>query len=65
MSYNRSKGSKDSAGDRQGFKKTPWISPPFTSEIGVDIKNQPNNQDLVILGGQSLADDKGTPFLPI
>ncbi len=65
VSYNRSKGSKDGEDNVHGFKKTPWISPPFTSEIGTDIKNAANTQDLIRLNSQSLADDKGVPFVPV
>ena len=65
LTYNRSKGSKDSEDNVHGFKKTPWISPPFTSALGTDIKGTPNNTDLVSLDGKSLTDDGGAPFLPV
>jgi uncharacterized Zn-binding protein involved in type VI secretion len=62
--FNSQKGSRDLTGEPQRFKKHAWISPPFTSVIGKDVKGVANNTDVVTVDDYSLTHEDGTPYLP-
>ena len=62
--FNSSKSSRDLSGEVQRFKAHAWISPPFTSEIALNLSGAPNTVDAITIDTHSLTHADGTPFIP-